>query len=223
VVSKTLQAYCLNEYKRVTTYIPNGVTAACTTPILLSRWNLQPQKYILMVSRLIPHKGAHYLIEAWKQATTAHPEFLKEYKLVIAGGGHFTERYVKKLHTMTEGRKDIVLTGWVKGRALEDLYSNTALLVHPSENEGLPLVILEAMSCGRAALVSDIPEHKELILDKRFWFTSTDVASLSQRIIDLLSQPQLLKEAGEKNRILAEEHYNWDDIMKKSEEVYLRK
>jgi glycosyltransferase involved in cell wall biosynthesis len=223
VVSKTLQQYCLKKYHKQTTYIPNGVTAACTVPLLLSRWKLQPNKYVLMVSRLIPHKGAHYLIEAWKKAQERNPELFNAYKLVIAGGGHFTEKYVKKLHTMVEGQSNIVLTGWVKGRALEDLYSNTALLVHPSETEGLPLVVLEAMSCGRAALVSDIPEHKEMILDKRFWFTNTDVESLATKLTELLQQPTLLKEVGQKNKEIAEQHYNWDDIVKKSEEVYLTK
>jgi glycosyltransferase involved in cell wall biosynthesis len=85
VVSKTLQSYCWNEYDRQTTYIPNGVTATCSAPFLLSQWDIKPNKYILMVARLIPHKGAHHLLQAWKLARTQAPEIFKDMKLVIAG------------------------------------------------------------------------------------------------------------------------------------------
>jgi glycosyltransferase involved in cell wall biosynthesis len=220
VVSKTIQSYCWNEFQRETTYIPNGVTATCSAPFLLSRWGLEGNKYVLMVARLIPHKGAHYLIEAWQHARATAPEILKDYKLVIAGGGHYTEKYVKQLHETAKDDSSVVFTGWVKGRVLEELFSNTALFVYPSVSEGLPIVVLEAMSCARAVLASDIPEHQEIIADDRFWFTSADAKALSSKLIELLKQPELLKQAGEKNRVLAEQNYNWDAIAEKAEKVY---
>jgi glycosyltransferase involved in cell wall biosynthesis len=220
VVSKTLQTYCLNEFDRRTTYIPNGVTATCSAPFLLSRWGLQANKYLLTLGRLIPHKGVHYLVEAWQKARAEAPEIFKDYKLVIAGGGHFTDKYVRQLHEMAKDDQSVVFTGWVKGRVLEELFSNTLLFVHPSESEGLPIVVLEAMSCSRAVLVSDIVELQEIIPDDRFWFASADPQALASKLIELLKQPQLLKQAGEDNKMLAQQNYNWDAIVKQAEKVY---
>jgi glycosyltransferase involved in cell wall biosynthesis len=140
--------------------------------------------------------------------------------LVPQHGGHYTEKYVKQLHETAKDDSSVVFTGWVKGRVLEELFSNTALFVYPSVSEGLPIVVLEAMSCARAVLASDIPEHQEIIADDRFWFTSADAKALSSKLIELLKQPELLKQAGEKNRVLAEQNYNWDAIAEKAEKVY---
>ncbi len=222
VVSKVLEEYCRARYGRETTYIPNGVTASCSTPQLLSQWNLRPFHYVLMVSRLVPHKGAHDLIAAWQLARKERLELLRNFQLVIAGGGHHTEKYVTRLHLMAEHDPSIVFTGWVKGRVLEELYANTALFVHPSEAEGLPIAVLEAMACARPALVSDIPEHREIILDQRFWFSVRDVKALAQKIIHLLEQPRLLEEVGVHNKSYAEKFYNWDTIAAKAEDVYLK-
>ena len=220
-VSKTIQGYCLNEYQKLTTYIPNGVVPAqpqnCS---LIDEWNISPGKYLLMVSRLVKHKGAHYLLEAWQFARQQNPELLKDYKLVIVGDSAFTDNYITQLRQIARGDNSIVFTGWQKGRALAELYANSALLVHPSENEGLPITVLQAMSYARPVLVSDISEHKEVISDERFWFSNADVYSLAQKITELMQNPELLKEKGIKNKALVEKNYNWKDIANQIIAVY---
>ncbi len=221
-VSKTIQGYCLNEYQKSTSYIPNGITT--TEPqnysLIDDQWKIAPGKYLLMVSRLVKHKGAHYLLEAWQFARQQNPELLKDYKLVIAGDTAFTDDYVAELHQIARGDNSIIFTGWQKGQVLAELYANTALLVHPSENEGLPITVLQAMSYARPVLVSDIPEHKEVISDEHFWFSNTDVYSLAEKIVELIKNPGLLKEKGEKNKELVEKNYNWKDIAKQTIALY---
>ena len=220
-VSKTIQSYCLNEYRKSTAYIPNGVMPAehqnCS---LIDQWDIVPGKYLLMVSRLVKHKGAHYLLEAWQLARQQNSELLKDYKLVIVGDSTFTDDYVAKLRQIARGDKSIVFTGWQKGRALEELYANSTMLVHPSENEGLPITVLQAMSHARPVLVSDISEHKEVVSDERFWFSNTNIISLAQKITELTQNPELLKERGEKNKALVEKNYNWQDITKQTIALY---
>jgi len=220
-VSKTIQSYCLNEYQKPTVYIPNGVAPAqpqnCS---LIDQWDIVPGKYLLMVSRLVKHKGAHYLLEAWQLARQQNPELLKDYKLVIVGDSTFTDNYVANLRHIARGDNSIIFTGWQKGRTLDELYANCNLLIHPSENEGLPITVLQAMSHARPVLVSDISEHKEVISDERFWFGNTNIHSLTQKITELMQNPELLKEKGSKNKELVEKNYNWKDITNQTIALY---
>ncbi len=220
-VSRTIQNYCLNEYQKQTTYIPNGVrTTAHQNYSLIDQWSLKPEKYILMVSRLVKHKGAHYLLEAWQIARQQNPELLKDYKMVITGDSVFTDDYVNQLRQIARGDNSIVFTGWQKGQAVAELYANTALFVNPSENEGLPITVLQAMSYARPALVSDISEHKEIVADSKFWFTNTNIYSLAEKISELIQKPELLKNNGEQNKVLVEKNYNWEDIAKQTNKLY---
>ncbi len=220
-VSKTIQNYCLNEYQKSTVYIPNGVVPAepqnCS---LIDQWDITPGKYLLMVSRLVKHKGAHYLLEAWQLARQQNPELLKDYKLVIVGDSTFTDSYVARLRQIARGDKSIIFTGWQKEQTLAELYANSAMLVHPSENEGLPITVLQAMSYARPVLVSDISEHKEIISDERFWFSNTNIISLAQKITELVPNTELLKEKGVKNKALVEKNYNWKDITNQTIALY---
>src|SRR3989339_1395132 len=95
-VSKTIEKYCQNEFNQFTVHIPNGVEKN-DRPVgssLLYQWNLEPNKYLLAVTRLVKHKGMHYLIDAWQIARQQHPELLSDHKLVIAGDSAFTDNYV---------------------------------------------------------------------------------------------------------------------------------
>lgn len=221
-VSKTIQHYCLNEYRKQTVYIPNGVRVSDRQNYnLIDEWGLKPEQYILMVSRLVKHKGAHYLLEAWQIARQQNHELFKDYKLVIAGDTVFTDDYKNELEQIARGDNSIVFTSWQKGKALAELYANSALLVHPSENEGLPITVLQAMSYGRPVLVSDIAEHKEVVSDARFWFANTSVIALAEKIVELIKNESLRKEAGAYNKALVDKHYNWKDITDKTVNIYL--
>jgi len=223
-VSQTLKDYFLNEFRQKTIYIPNGITAVPEHPgsaLIEDKWNLKKNKYVIMVSRLVKHKGAHYLLEAWQFAKLQYPELLKDYKLVITGGSSKTKKYVEELKEIAHGDNSIIFTDWQHGRILEQLYANTALFIHPSQNEGLPITVLQAMSYGRTVLLSDIQEHKEIINDKRYLFANANIGSLADKIIELFKDKQNLIDQGKLNKIFVEEKYNWHDIAKKTSQVYL--
>ncbi len=221
-VSKTIRTYCLNEYNKLTIYIPNGANLETEFPGTdkLAKMNLAEEKYVLMVSRLIKHKGAHYLIPAWKKARAMAPELLNDYKLAIVGGGVFTDNYVNELEKLAGTDDSIIFTGWKGGETLNQLYAHCKLLVHPSENEGLPLTVMQAMSYARPVLVSDIPEHKEIVPDNRFWFVNAHIESLTEKIVELAADEKALEEAGQKNCQFAAKHFNWNDIARNTEKLY---
>jgi len=175
-VSNSLKQYCQNEFKMETSYIPNGVniTEETFSNESLAQFGLESGKYLVMVSRLVPHKGAHLLIEAFTNLKEKYTDndAIRNLKLAIVGGSVYTNEYVKSLHQMANRNHDIVFTDFQSGNTLKELYANSLALVHPSLNEGLPITVLEAMCYAKPALVSNIPEHLELVNDIRTVFNS---------------------------------------------------
>jgi len=223
-VSRTIQNYCLNEYHTKTDYIPNGVVIAKNNGAnLLEKYNLVPNKYILMVSRLVRHKGAHYLLEAWQMARSQNPELLKDYKLAIVGGSTFTEDYVDELHYIARGDKSIVFTSWLHGQILEETYANCALYVNPSENEGMPITVLQAMAYGKPVLLSDIPEHQELVIDRNFLFRNASIVDLADKITKLIKNEDLRIATGLENKKLTKKSFNWNNLSKQTLAIYTAK
>ncbi|MCX6779062.1 MAG: glycosyltransferase family 4 protein, partial [Candidatus Magasanikbacteria bacterium] len=168
VVSKTLKDYTDNKYHCKANYIPNGVTlpVASEATDILPRFGLKKNSYILSVTRLVSHKSVHHLISAFNALKKENSqELTQDLKLVIVGEGVHTDKYVKFIKDLAIGNPDIVFVGWQGGKDLNTLYTNAKLFVHPSISEGLPLVVLEAMSYGLPVIVSDILEHQELITD----------------------------------------------------------
>ena len=157
VLSKNVQEYFQETYQRHTVYIPNGISRPQhrEADLIQERFGLEKDGYILFLARIVPEKGLHYLIDAYRQLDT-------EKKLVIAGGCSHSQEYMDEIRRICATDHRIVLTGFVQGRELEELYSNAWLFVLPSDIEGMAISLLEAMSYGNCCLVSDIPENTEL-------------------------------------------------------------
>lgn len=217
-VSKTLQNYCADTYSADTIYIPNGVDAVkdAAPTIIKKKYGLTQGSYVLFLSRLVKHKGAHYLVEAYNQLQT-------DKKLVIAGGSAFTDDYVKFLKKEAQYNPNIIFTGNIEGGSREwaELYSNAYLFVHPSESEGLPIVVLEAMSFGLPVLASNIPENMEALAGGHgFSFKNKNVTDLKNKLKHLLRSTKMVKTVGLDAKKFVLENYNWIDIVNSVEHVY---
>lgn len=232
-VSRSLSQYCLNEYKKETVYIPNGVTmpkkqasdAVAALPVRQAGFGLAPGQYLLMVSRLVPHKGAHLLVEAFLRLKESHADDprVRNLKLAIVGGSVYTDDYVAELRGMASGSSDIVFTGFVSGEPLASLYANAAALVHPSLSEGLPVTVLSAMSHGTPVLVSGIPEHLELTNDPRAIFVENDVDAIAVKIMEFLSlDANERQDMGASLAAAVSRHYDWRLLVPKIADVYER-
>lgn len=222
-VSRTIQQYVRDAYSKDVDYIPNGVPTFVKTKEKksLRQFNLKPKQYIVMVSRLIPHKGAHYLIAAYQQLQKKYPELMADKKLVIVGGAHHTDDYVSYLHNMREGDQNIIFTGFQSGDVLKEILSHAALMVHPSMNEGLPITVLEGMSYGLPILLSDIPEHLELINSDLYNFKRGDAVSLAKKLKTLLETPAADRaNQGKKNKTIINKGFHWDTIVPEIENLY---
>ena len=220
VVSRTLRDYFKKQYHQDVHYIPNGINPpqrAAARDIQV-RWHLEKGSYILFVGRLVPEKGCHTLISAFRKTET-------DKSLVIAGGDSHSEEYIKKLHKLAEGDGRILFTGFVYGNTLDELYSNAYFYTHPSDLEGLPLSLLEALSYGNCVLASDIPENAEVISpegreENGFLFKTGDVDSLAQKMRYLLDHPMIVMEKAGDVQDYVMNSYNWDRIAEETLGVY---
>ena len=215
VVSQVLQKYFYEKYKKNTHYIPNGVEISePLEPELIKNYNLTENEYILFLARLVPEKGCHYLIDAYNSLQTSK-------KLVIAGASSHSDEYVNRLKENSSEK--IIFLGEVSGNLLKELYSNAYIYVLPSEIEGLPITLLEAMGYGKCVLTSDIPENIEVINNHYgFNFKSKDTESLKNVLDYLLENPNDVSNVGLLAKAKVGKYFNWDIIAEQTEQVYLK-
>lgn len=213
VLSENTQKYFEDTYSRKTVFIPNGVSKNALKPAeeITERFGLEKDGYILYLGRLVPEKGIHYLIEAFKEIDT-------DKKLVIAGGASDSTEYADELKK--SACDNIIFTDFVKGGLLEELYSNAYIYVLPSDLEGMPLSLLEAMSYGNCCVTSDIHECKSVIGECGVTFKKGDVGDLKEKLQRLLND----SEAVEKYRSVSSDYvcnrFNWDEVTRRTLELY---
>ena len=215
VLSKNVQNYFKENYGRDTVFIPNGVER----PVIKNdneinkKYGLKKNGYILFLGRIVPEKQVKLLIEAYKNLET-------DKKLVIAGGASHTSDYFNEVKECANGRDDIIFTDFVQGEVLEELYSNAYIYVLPSDLEGMPLSLLEAMSYSNCCLTSDIAECTEVCDENAVYFKKSDKEDLENKLRFLLENENIVKEYKEKAQDYICKKYNWDDITEKTLSLY---
>lgn len=217
VLSAGVQKYFEKTYGRKTRFIPNGVNhPEIQKPELITeKYGLTKDSYILFLGRLVPEKGLRYLIEAYKQTKTNK-------KLVIAGGSSDTDSFMKEIKKLAKDDERILFTGFVQGKMLDELYSNAYIYTLPSDLEGMPLSLLEAMSYGNCCLTSDIPECTEVVEDKALIFKKSDVDDLRNCLQDACDHPEKVLELKKQAVDFICEKYNWDDVVEETMKLYRR-
>lgn len=217
VLSENVRQYFADTYHRQVTYIPNGITRPrLREPELIAeKYGLTKDGYFLFLGRIVPEKGLHYLIEAFAETET-------DKKLVIAGGNSQAVEYMERIHYMAKQDRRVVMTDFVQGQLLEELYSNAYAFVLPSDVEGMALSLLEAMSYGNCCLVSDICENTEVVEDKALVFHKSDVADLREKLTYMLEHPEIVHARAAESADFICGKYNWDDVVDETVRLYHR-
>ena len=167
----------------------------------------------MFLGRIVPEKGIHYLIDAYNEVKT-------DKKLVIAGGASDTDSYYEELRKKSSNNENIVFTGFVQGQELEELYSNAYVYVLPSDLEGMPLSLLEAMSYGNCCLTSDIEECADVMEDCGVTFKQSSVEDLANKLQYLSDSEKIVQKLKLESSPFIIKKYNWDDIVNKTLELY---
>ena len=215
VLSEGVRSYFKEKYGRETVLIHNGIDPAEILPAneITKQFGLSPREYILFLGRLVPEKGIHYLIEAYKQLKT-------DKKLVIVGGSSATDDYVRNLYDMAANDPSIIFTGFQMGNVQEELYSNAYLYVLPSDLEGMPLTLLEAMNYGCCCVTSDIGECADVMDGCGFTFPKGNAEALKDTLQDLCDHPEKAEAHREKAKETVAAKYTWEDITQNTRDMY---
>lgn len=215
VLSQGVQNYFKEIYGRETRFIPNGVNRPVIrkAEIVTDKFGLEKDSYILFLGRLVPEKGLRYLIKAFKNVKT-------DKKLVIAGGASDTKGFLNELYEMAKDDGRILFTGFVQGQLLDELYSNAYVYTLPSDLEGMPLSLLEAMSYGNCCLTSDINECAEVVEDKGVTFKKSDVEALQKKLQMLCDDRESVQKYKSEAADFICGKYNWDDVVRQTLELY---
>jgi glycosyltransferase involved in cell wall biosynthesis len=213
VLSENVKKYFKETYNRETVFIPNGVNKPVKRKpnIIKEKYDLDKDSYILFLARIVPEKGLDYLIDSFDKINT-------DKKLVIAGGASHTGEYYEKVLQKCKKNKNIIMTGFVQGDELAELYSNCFLYVLPSDVEGMPISLLEAMSYGRNCLVSNIEENIQVTEKFAVTFKKGSIEDLKQKLEECLQGKNRYSEEEISEFILGK--YNWDEVVEEMEKVY---
>lgn len=215
VLSKSAQSYFEGAYGRTATFIPNGIEPKRPRPVnqIKQKWGLDAGSYLLYLGRLVPEKRPELLIEAFKKLDT-------DKRLVIAGGGSDTFEFEASLRNAAQGDSRILFTGFVSGEPLEELYSNCYAYVLPSDVEGMPMSLLEAMAHGRCCVTSDIPECADVLAGAGVTFLRGDAAALRASLESLLADRARVAAMGDaaNKRVLST--YNWGSVVARTLDLY---
>ncbi len=214
-VSHLMQVYAREHFNREVVYIPNGAELKPTpsdTP--LARFGVARKQYLFAAARLVPQKGLHELLEAYRALST-------DVHLVIAGAASYTDDYVALLTRLADGDRRIHLVGYQEGAALDALYAHARLFVHPSHAEGLSVAVLEAMSFGTPVLVADIPANREAIHGAGFTFPVGNVPALTETLAGLLADKSKTEAMGERAKRVVAEQFTWEQAAERTAVVYV--
>lgn len=215
VLSEGVRRYFMKVYGREAVFIPNGVDAKGALPasVIKEKWDLEKDSYFLYLGRLVPEKRPELLIEAFRALDTNRC-------LVIAGGSSDTSAYEKELRAAAKGDNRIVFTGFVTGEPLAELYSNCYAYVLPSDVEGMPMSLLEAMAYGCCCVTSDIPECTDVLAGNGVTFEKGSADSLRAALQGLLADGDRGRVLGGAAKAHVEKTYNWDSVVERTLAVY---
>lgn len=213
-VSEKIKKHFKNRFNKDIVFIPNGVDIPKPMPVSkLKRFGLKKDNYILFLGRIVPEKEVHTLVEAFKKINT-------NLKLVIAGDATHTEDYLNKVKKLAANDKRIIFTGALYNDDKVEAFSNARFFVLPSTIEGMPIVLLEAMSFGLCPLVSDIEENLDVVGELAVSFKVRDVNDLKKKLEYLINNPAVANKKGRQCNELVRKKYQWKNIARQTLKIY---
>ena len=215
VLNRAAQQYFKDSYGRETRLIPNGVSRAeyAAPDRIREVFGLEKDAYLLFLGRMVPEKGIHYLIEAFRGVQT-------DRKLVVAGGASDSEAYIDRLKEQAGGDSRIVFTGFVQKELLRELYSNAYVYVLPSDLEGMPLSLLEALSYGCCCVTSDIPECVDVTGEHGVAFQKGSAVDLRVKLQELCDDVGQVYRRREGAADYVCRRHRWDEVVDRTLELY---
>lgn len=214
VPSRRLERLFRQSFGRDAVYIPNGVDppGRAVDADLLAPFGLIPGGYVLFADRLEPETGAHIAIAA----ATALPPCCK---LVVAEVGGGDAEYGRQLRQGAASDR-VIFTGRVTPPLLDALMGHAYLYLLPSQADEAPETLLASLTHGGAVVVSDVPEHLDVVGGDGFTFTAGDVGDLRRVLSWLTADAEVVARMRRRAAEYAAGRFGWDRIADAYEQVY---
>jgi glycosyltransferase involved in cell wall biosynthesis len=177
------------------------------------KWRVEPNRYVLYVSRLEPENNAHLVIEAFKRVRTA-------YRLLVVGDAPYAEDYISDLKSRARGDKRIIFTGFVFGQDYRALQQNAYCYVHATEVGGTHPALLEAMGYGNCVLTLATPENIEAVGEAGIPYA--DEFDLVEKLQRVLRDGSLVQAYRNRAQLRVQKYYDWERVVDQYEQLFAR-
>ena len=212
--ARVIQEYYLARYNAPSTMIAYGSEVERRPDRdTVRRWRVEPNRYVLYVSRLEPENNAHLVIEAFKKVRTA-------YRLLIVGDAPYARDYIVDLKKRARGDRRIIFTGFVFGQDYRALQQNSYCYVHATEVGGTHPALLEAMGYGNCVLTLATPENIEAVGEAGIPYA--DEHDLTQKLQRVLRDGSLVHAFRQRAQLRVQKHYDWNRIVDEYENLFAR-
>ena len=175
------------------------------------KWRVEPNRYVLYVSRLEPENNAHLVIEAFKKVRTA-------FRLLVVGDAPYAEHYIKDLKARAKGDKRIIFTGFVFGQDYRSLQQNAYCYVHATEVGGTHPALLEAMGYGNCVLTLATPENLEVVGEAGMSYV--DEFDLADQLRRVLRDGSLVQAYRNRAQLRVQKCYDWETVVDQYERLF---
>lgn len=212
--ARVIQEYYLARHNAASTMIAYGSEVERRPDrAAVRKWRVEPNRYVLYVSRLEPENNAHLVIEAFKKVRTA-------YRLLVVGDAPYAEHYINDLKARARGDKRIIFTGFVFGQDYRALQQNAYCYVHATEVGGTHPALLEAMGYGNCVLTLATPENIEVVGEAGVPYI--DEFDLAEKLQRVLRDGSLVQAYRNKAQQRIQSHYDWDTVVDQYEQLFAR-
>jgi len=179
----------------------------------LREFNLRPRDYFLYVGGLIPDKGVHVLVDAYRKMTT-------DKKLVIIGDTPYFSKYAERLRSNGDPR--IVFTGFLYGAKCRQILQRAYAYIHPLLSDGTSPSLLQSMAAGNCVIASDLPETLGVVRGATLTFAAGNSDDLRQKMIWALAHPEEVEQYRIRARERIEAQFTWPIVAGQYAEIYRR-
>jgi len=212
--ARVIQDYYAAKYCAASTMIAYGAEVERRVDrAAVRQWGVEPNRYVLYVSRLEPENNAAMVIEAFRRVRTPH-------KLLVVGDAPYAHEYIKRLRALARRDRRIVFTGFVFGDAYRALQQNAYCYVHATEVGGTHPALLEAMGYGNCVLTLAAPENVEVVGEAGIPYADArDLAAQLQRV---LRDGAIVNQYRQRAQARVRERYDWERVVDEYENLFAR-
>jgi len=202
--ARVIRDYYRERFGVETVFIPyGGDLPAPSGTEALTRLGLEPEKYVLYVSRLEPENNADAVVRAYRDVPGSLP-------LVVVGDAPYAKDYIAQVRAQADGR--VLFPGAIYGEGYRQLLANAALYVQATEVGGTHPALVEALGFGRVVCYHESPENDEVASGAALPFDVRRPSDLAALVTAVLDDPAAYSVWKERARERAPQRYRWNDV-----------